>query len=42
MSVVVPESGDFRSERLSLEWKGGLFNQVFGLELKIEEAPLLT
>lgn len=40
MTVVVPESGDFRSERLSLEWKGGLFNQVFGLELKIEEAPL--
>ena len=41
MTVVVPESGDFRSERLSLEWKGGLFNQVFGLDLKIEEAPLL-
>ncbi len=40
LTVMVPESGDFRSERLYLELKGGLFSQVFGLELKIEEAPL--
>ncbi len=40
LAVQVPDSGDFRSERLYLELKGDLFNEVFGLELKIEEAPL--
>ena len=40
LSAVVPESGDFRTERLYLEMKGGLFTQVFGLDVKIEEAPL--
>ncbi len=38
--VLAPESGDFRLERLNLELKGEMFNEVFGLEVKIEEAPL--
>ncbi len=41
LSIIVPESGDFRPEQLHLDIKGGLFTQVFGLDLKIEEAPLL-
>ena len=40
LAILVPESGDFRLERLNLELKGGMFNEVFGLEVKIEEAPL--
>lgn len=35
-----PDSSGFRQERLSLEQKGGMFNDVFGLDLKIEETPL--
>ena len=40
--IQVPASGDFRQERLYLELKGGMFNEVFGLELKIEEVPFAS
>ncbi len=39
LTIQVPEAGELRTERFYLELKGDLFNQVFGLELKIEEAP---
>lgn len=40
--IQVPDSGSFRQERLYLELKGGMFNEVFGLDLKIEETPLIS
>ncbi|MDR0932101.1 MAG: HD domain-containing protein [Victivallales bacterium] len=40
LSIMVPDSGSYRQERLYLELKGGMFNEVFGLDLKIEEIPL--
>ncbi|MBS1368712.1 MAG: HD domain-containing protein [Lentisphaeria bacterium] len=40
--IQVPDSGNYRQERLYLELKGGMFNEVFGLELKIEEIPLTS
>ncbi len=40
--IQVPASGSFRQERLYLELKGGMFNEVFGLELKIEEVPFAS
>lgn len=40
--ILVPASGSFRQERLYLELKGGMFNEVFGLELKIEEVPFAS
>ena len=40
LAIQVADSGDFRLERLYLNQKGNLFSEVFGLDLKIEEAPL--
>lgn len=38
--IQTPEAGGCRQERLYLALKGGMFNEVFGLDLKIEETPL--
>lgn len=38
--IQAPASGGCRQERLYLDLKGGMFNEVFGLDLKIEETPL--
>ena len=40
--IQAAESGGCPQERLYLELKGGMFNEVFGLDLKIEETPLAT
>jgi len=38
--IQAPDSSSCRQERLYLDLKGGMFNEVFGLDLKIEETPL--
>ncbi len=40
--IQTPETGGYRQERRALDLKSDMFNEVFGLELKIEEVPSAT